>query len=111
MALVWRMASDIFTVQLYKLGLRMCMRTSKAPATSGYVFEGQKVNFSCRVVLCSQECFWLQQLSQVSLQSCKKLLYVSWSDLLGATLCLKPRCSCFECKRSLIGLQRGLDRF
>lgn len=78
------MASDIFTVQLYKPGLRMCTRTSKALAKSGYVFEGQKVNFSFRMVQCSQERFWLQQLSPVSLQCCKELLYMSWSDLSGA---------------------------
>lgn len=60
------------------------MRISKARAKSGYVFEGQKVNSLCRMNLCSQECFWLQQLSLVSLQSCKELLYVSWSDLSGS---------------------------
>lgn len=51
------MASDISTVLLYELGLRMCLGTSKALVKSGYVFEGQKVNFSCRLVLLATAAF------------------------------------------------------
>lgn len=111
MALAQSTASDIVTVPLYQLGLRMHVRTSNTLAKYGCVLGGQKVNFFCRMVLHSQDRFWLQQLSPVSLQSCKELLWVSWSDQSGAIPCLKPGCSCLECKRSLSSLQRGLDWF